>query len=453
MTFYRTVVYAGLTLLLGLGAVSAHAADGVSLDQALVKAYQTSPRLQARQAAVRAIDEQVAAAQAGWRPTLNGIGDLGYQQQVYNGTETSLRPRSLGLEISQPLLRLQTIPAIQSAKRAVDAARADLVSQEQQLLFDAVKAYMNLVRDEQVLKLRQNNEQVLQKQLTAAKDRFRVGEITRTDVSQAESRLASATAERILAEGNVASTKANYRRVIGEEPVAVKQPEKIPTLPVALDDVVAQAENANPDVIAARYAFEQADKDVDTTLARLLPEISAVGSAGRGWGQSTVLKDRTDSLSIGLRATVPLYQGGADYARTRQFKHTRSQRQLDYTETRLRAHEAAISAWQQHSSAVAATESRKAAVKANALALDGTEQEAKVGTRTTLDVLDAEQEYLNAQVNLVVAEHDAIVAAYQILAAIGKLTVTALQLPVEAYDPQKNYDENAAKWIGVGGGD
>ncbi len=425
-------------------------AQAETLDEALAKAYQTSPRLQARQAQLRAIDEQVAQAHAGWKPVLNGSGDMGYSQSVYAGSETSLRPRSMGVELSQPLLRLQTYSAIQSAKRAVDAARADLVSQEQQLLFDAVSAYMNMVHDTQVAKLQKNNEQVLQRQLDAARDRFRVGEITRTDVSQAESRLAGATAERIQADGTLASTKANYLRVIGQEPGMVTQPEKSPPLPTVLDDAIAQAENANPDVIAANYAYEQADKDVDTNLAKLLPEISLVGSATRGYGQNTVQRDRTDSLTIGLRATVPLYQGGAEYAATRAAKQTRSQRQLELQETRRRAHESAIQAWQQYTAAVAAIESRRAAVKANALALDGTQQEAKVGTRTTLDVLNAEQEYLTAQVNLVGAEHDAVVAAYQLLASGGKLTADNLKLAVQKYDPLQHYDTVAGKWIGVG---
>ncbi len=447
--FFRATLLTGTIL-----ATMAGAAHAETLDEALAKSYTTSPRLQARQAAVRAVDEQVAQANAGWKPSLNGTADYNYSQQVYGGTESSMHPRGLGLQLSQPVLRLQTFTAIQSAKRAVDAARASLTSQEQSLLLDAVSAYMNVVRDQSVLKLQQNNEQVLKRQLDAARDRFRVGEITRTDVSQAESRLAGATAERIQAEGTLAASKANYRRVIGDEPNDVKQPEKLPKLPAGIDEVISQAESVNPDVIAANYAFEQADKDVDTNLAKLLPEISLIGSANRDYSQSSLLAGRTDSLSIGLRATIPLYQGGAEYAATRQAKQTRSQRQLEFEETKLRAHESAIQAWQQHKAAVAAIESRRSAVKANAIALEGTQQEAKVGTRTTLDVLNAEQEYLNAQVSLVSAEHDAVVAAYQVLSAVGKLTVTDLQLPVtNVYDPEKHYDNVAGKWIGVGSGD
>lgn len=443
----KTMTRATLLSLLLISGV-AHAE---TLDEAMAKAYSTSPRLQARQAQLRAIDEQVAEANAGWKPTLNGSASYSYSQQVYQGTETSTHPRNLGVQLNQPLLKLQTFTAVQSAKRAVDAARATLTSQEQQLLFDAVSAYMNVVRDQSVLKLQKNNEQVLKRQLDAARDRFRVGEITRTDVSQAESRLADANAARIQAEGTLAASRANYKRVIGDEPAKTEQPEKMPALPGAIDEAIAQAESANPDVIAAQYAYEQADKDVDTNLARLLPEISVVGSATRAYGQSNLLKDRSDGLSIGLQATVPLYQGGAEYARTRQAKQTRSQRSLELDETKRLAQESAIRAWQLHKAAVAAIDSRRAGVKANALALEGIQQEAKVGTRTTLDVLNAEQEYLNAQVNLVSAEHDAVVAAYQVLSAVGKLTATDLKLPVQAYDPQQHYDDVAGKWIGVGG--
>jgi outer membrane protein len=448
----KKIVRASLLSVVMLGGWTV-VAQAETLDEALAKAYSTSPRLQARQAQVRAVDEQVAQANAGWKPVLNGSGNYGYSQQVYQGTESSNHPRGMGLQLSQPLLKLQTYPAIQAARRAVDAARADLTSQEQQLLFDAVTSYMNVVRDQSVLKLQQSNEQVLKRQLEAARDRFRVGEITRTDVSQAESRLAGAAAERIQAVGNLAASKANYRRVIGAEAESVKQPTAMPVLPAGLDDAVGLAESVNPDVIAAKFAYEQSDNEVDANLAKLLPEISIVGSAGRAYGQSSVLKERADSLTIGLSATVPLYQGGAEYARTRQSKQTRSQRQLEFEETKLRAHEAVIKAWQQHDAAVAAIESRRSAVKANAIALDGTQQEAKVGTRTTLDVLNAEQEYLNAQVNLVSAEHDAVVAAYQIMVAVGQLTVNNLKLPVKPYDPQAHYDDVAGKWIGVGGDD
>jgi outer membrane protein len=422
----------------------------VTLEQALAAAYQTSPRLQARQAAVRAIDEQVAVAQAGWRPSINGSANYGRTQQTISGSDAVTQPRGAGIEITQPLLRLQTITDIQAAKRAVDAARADLDSTEQELLLDAVTAYMNLVRDQQILKLRQNSEQLLERQLTAARDRFRVGEITRTDISEAESRLASATAERIQAEGVVAGTRANYRRVIGDEPTSVKQPETMPVLPTSLDDTIATAESSNPSVIAADFAYQQADKQVDTALAKLLPEISAVGSASRNWDQSPSVRDRADRLTIGLRATVPLYQGGADYAATRAAKQTRSQRQLELEETRRLAREAGIQSWHAYKSAMASITSRKAAVVAADLALDGAEQEARVGTRTTLDVLDAEEDALDAKVSLVSAEHDAVVAAYKLLAATGKLTATAQNLKVTRYDPKAYYDDNAGKWIGIG---
>ncbi|MGB4100959.1 MAG: TolC family outer membrane protein [Alphaproteobacteria bacterium] len=438
------------TALLAIGICGVAQAD--TLDEALAKAYLGSPRLQARQALLRSIDEQVAQAHAGWRPTLNGsaTAERAFQTPLSGGSGVT-HPRNLGLQLSQPLLRLQTYPEVVAAKRAVDSARADLVSQEQQLLFDTVSAYVNVLRDLAVLDLQKNNEQVLQKQLDATRDRFRVGEITRTDVSQSESRLAAATAERILAEGVLESSRANYVRVIGDAPKEVKKPEINLALPKTLDEAVAFAEGANPDVMAAKSAFEQSDQQVDSTLAALLPRIDLIGSAARGYDQSAALPQKTDTYAIGVRATIPLYQGGADYARTRQAKQTRSQRQLELEETRRRAHEAAVRAWQQYQSALAAIESRKSAVESNKIALKGTQQEAKVGTRTTLDVLNAEQEFLTAQVNLVRAEHDAVVAAYQIMAATGKLTAAELKLPVTLYDPQKHYDSVAGKWIGVGG--
>jgi TolC family type I secretion outer membrane protein len=427
-------------------------AQADTLEEALAKAYQSSPRLQARQALLRSIDEQVAQANAGWRPTLNGsaTAQRAFQTPLAGTGAGVTHPRNLGVQLTQPLLRLQTYPEIKAAKRAVDSARADLVSQEQQLLLDAVSAYVNVLRDEAVVNLQKSNEQVLQKQLDATRDRFRVGEITRTDVSQAESRLAAATADRIQADGTLQSSRANYVRVVGDEPKELKKPDAKLALPLNLGEATAVAEGANPDVLAAQAAFEQSDQQVDTALAQLLPKIDLIGSANRGYNVSAALPDKTDSYAIGVSVTIPLYQGGADYARTRQAKQTRSQRQLELEETRRRAHEAVVQAWQQYQAALAAIESRVSAVKSNEIALKGTRQEARVGTRTTLDVLNAEQEFLTAQVNLVRAEHDAVVASYQILVAVGKLTASELKLPVNLYDPQKHYDDVAGKWIGIG---
>lgn len=441
-----------LIIMLALLAGGAGTLRAETLDEALANAYQNSPRLQARQALLRSIDEQVAQAHAGWRPVLNGSADAKRTYQTpLPDSNAVLHPRTLQVELTQPLLRLQTIPEIKAAKRAVDAARADLQSQEQQLLFDGVSAYMNVLRDQAVIDLQKNNEQVLQKQLEASRDQFRVGEVTRTDVSQSESRHAAATADRIQAEGALESSRANYTRVIGGPPVELHKPDVKLPLPQALDEATAAAEAANPDVRAADFAYQQADQQTDTTLAQLLPRVDLIGSAARGYGLSNALPQKTDSYMVGVRATIPLYQGGADYARTRAAKQTRSQKKLEHEETRRRAHEAAVQAWQLYKTALAAIEARKSAVNSNKIALEGTRQEAKVGTRTTLDVLDAEQEYLSTQVNLVRAEHDAVVAAYQIMAAIGKLTAADLKLPVKLYDPQQHYDEAAGKWIGLGG--
>ncbi|MEJ0062085.1 MAG: TolC family outer membrane protein [Alphaproteobacteria bacterium] len=444
----KNVLLLSTAAILLLGSAAAHAD---TLDEALAKSYQGSPRLQAQQAQLRAIDEQVAQAHAGWRPTITGNAGASHGAQVFSGTRTTLKPRGVGVQLSQPLLRLRTIPEISAAKRAVDAARAGLQSQEQSLLFDAVSAYMNIYRDEAVLGLTKNNEQVLQKQLDASRDRFKVGEITRTDVSQSESRLARATADRIQAEGAAEQSRANYQRVIGDTPQDIRKPDINLPLPQTLDEAAETAEAANPDVIAAHFAFEGADETVDSNLASLLPQINLVGSAERDYDQTAAFGGRADSYTVGVQATIPLYQAGAEYSRTRQAKQTRSQRQLEYMEIRRRAHESAVQAWQQYKTALAAINSRKTEAETARLALTGTQEEAKVGTRTVLDVLDAEQDAFAAEVNLVRAEHDAVVGAYQILAAIGKLTAEGLNLSGPRYDPKEYHEDNAAKWIGIGG--
>ncbi|MBI1272787.1 MAG: TolC family outer membrane protein [Alphaproteobacteria bacterium] len=424
-----------------------------TLGEAFVKAYQTSPRLQAAQAELRAVDEQVAQALGGYRPTIDGSASVARTSQTRapgNGGDVR-QPRSVGIELSQPLFRgFRTSSGVSAAEQQVLAARATLQGAEQSLLLDTATAYMNVYRDLAVFNLSKNNEEVLRRQLEATQDRFEVGEVTRTDVSQAESRLARATSDRIQAEGNLKISQSNYLRLVGNEPRNISRPQVELATPQTLPEATEMAQYNNPSVVAAEHGIDQAKELVTQAEGSLLPEISLVGSAQRDWDASFTGPHEADSLTIGARATIPLYRAGTDYSRIRAAKQTAGQRQLEYDEAVRLARETAISAWQALVTGRAAIESRQAQVKAAELALDGVKQEAAVGTRTVLDTLDAEQELLDARVQLVGAERDMVVAVYQVKAAVGRLTAKALDLPVAIYDPTAYYEENSGKWIGVG---
>ncbi|NDC55907.1 MAG: hypothetical protein EBZ69_03715 [Alphaproteobacteria bacterium] len=336
-----------------------------------------------------------------------------------------------------------------SAKARVMGTRARLVAVEQQLLLDAATAYVNVYRDQAVLGLTKSNEVVLRRQLEATQDRFDAGEVTRTDVSQAESRLARAVSDRIQAEGNLESSRANYVRIVGRAPEGITKPGVEIPLPASEDEAVETSQFNHPSVAQAEYALDQADHDVTTTTGALLPEISGVAAATRSYDQSFVGPHRVDTTSVGVRATIPLYTGGADYARIRASKQTVAQRQQELDDQVRRAKESAVQAWQQLVTARAAIDARQKQVSASEMALEGVKQESSVGTRTTIDVLDAEQELLDAKVSLVRAERDEIVAIMRTKASVGQLTAKELGLPVNYYDPALYYDDNAESWFGV----
>jgi len=330
------------------------------------------------------------------------------------------------------------------------AERARLWSAEQSVLLDAATAYMDVVRDEATLELNINNEQRLMRQLEAAQDRFRVGEITRTDVAQAESRLAQATATRIGAEGNLAISRATYRRVMGEYPATLTPPPRARNRPTSREDTQDQASNNNPNVIAAEYAEVASRDDVRTVAGELLPEVTVTGDYTHSENSSTTAStQRTDTRSITARVTMPLYEAGAITARYRAAQQTQAQRRSEVDEARRGAVETATRAFEQFETARARFESFSQVIASAEIALDGVQQEASVGSRSVLDVLDAEQELLTAQVNQVQAARDEFVATFQLLAAVGRFTAADLGLPVEFYDAEEYYKRVRNKWWGL----
>lgn len=450
--------FLGLLCLVTLVApISVTAVEPDPFIQALAQAYQNNPGLLAERARLRAVDENVPEALSGWRPDVTANTSIGQTEQDLDisggstaGGSRSFTPRSVGVQATQPLFRGgRTVGGVRLAEAQVKAQRASLQNAEQQLLLNASTAYLDVVAAQAEVELNKSNEEVLRRQLDATRNRFEVGEVTQTDVSQSESRLQDATANRIQAEGTLANRRASYARYVGAMPGVLKQPELSFKELTTMDAAVTMAENQNPNVVAALFNLDAAREQVTVTKGGLLPEVNLVASANRGWESSSTI-NRQDNLQIVAQATVPLYRSGADYARSRAALQTVTQFRQLLEESRRQAREGATSAWQSLKTTEAAIVARRAAVEANKIALEGVREESTVGTRTTLDVLDAEQEYLNAEVNLVRAERDNAVAVMQLRAALGSLTAEALQLPVDVYNPQTHYDSVRNKWIGFG---
>ena len=426
-----------------------------TLLEALATAYQTNPTLLAQREQLRSTNEQVAQALSGYRPFAQADADAGFEWTDTESTipgaggDETLNPASLGITVRQPIYRGgRTEADVRRAENTIFAQRAALQSTEQQVLFDASEAYMNLVRDQAVLELTINNEQVLERQLQASRDRFAVGEITRTDVSQAESRLARATADRIQAEGNLRSARATYESVIGAVPVEVRAPPPLPNLPASLDETVVLAEANNPQIIAALFNEEAADATIDLVRGELLPELNLDGEVRRSYEPSGTI-DEADRAAVIARLTVPLYQSGAVSSRVREARYLAGQRRVEVNQAQRDVVELAVRSWEALTTARASIQSRVAQVQSAEIALDGVQQEAQVGARTVLDVLDAEQELLDARVALVESERDEVVASFGVLAAIGALTAIELQLPVDYYDVEQDYLETRSRWWGT----
>lgn len=443
--------YAVAALLLGTAAQGTPAA-AMTLEEALAAAYVTNPTLQAQRAAVRATDEEVPQALSGWRPTITTSASFGRTEvDTETGgvaTERDLDSRDAAIVLTQPLFRgFRTVNAVDAAENTVLAARSELTSTEQSVLLSAAQAYMDVLRDMAVLELNINNQQVLRRQLEAARDRFQVGEITRTDVSQAESRLAGAIADRIAAEAQLESARATFERIVGVPPEDLRVPDVVPNLPTSLEQAVALAVESQPEVLAAVFNSRAALESVDVVRGELWPEVSLQAVYEQAW-DTTVAGDERETTQLVANLTFPLYQSGAVYSRLRQAKHTAGQRRLEVDQAQVTAREAAIQAWEALQSARAQIESISSQVEAAQVALEGVQREAQVGARTVLDVLDAEQELLDARVNLVRAERNERVAAFELLAAVGRLTAGSLDLPVEIYDPSVHYRDVRNQWIG-----
>lgn len=456
----RSLALAGSLCLVLPAAVQA---EEFQLLEALSTAYETNPRLKAARAELGAVNEQVPQALSGWRPTVQVTASAGKDRSFSEGggfasgaggssgrVQETTTPRQGAIEIVQPLYRGgRTVAGVERAENEVQAQRFRLENTEQTVLLDAVTAYMDVWRDMAEVRLNENNEQRLQRQLEATRERFEVGEITRTDVAQAESRLAGARAERIAAEGRLRSSRAVFREVIGQDPARdLTAPEAVDGLPESLAAAISQAEENNPTVQAAEFDERASERQVRAREGELLPEIQLRGrlSAGR---ETSFAGSETESASIVAEVTIPIYQAGLVSSQVREAKQVNNQRRMEREVSRRSVRQETVTAWEEWTSSQAQITSLQSQVEAAEVALEGVRQENAVGARTVLDVLDQEQELLDAQVSLVRARREDIVASFRLLSAIGRLTAPELGLDVDYYDPREDYKAVRDSWFGL----
>lgn len=425
-------------------------ASAETLAKAIASAYSGNPTLNAERARQRGTDEQVPQALSGWRPTITAEGSLGREWSDTDTTpRSSTTPADATIILSQPIFRgFKTINGAKAAEANVDAGRQSLLAVEQDIIFQVIQAYMNVIRDRKIVTLRQKNLAVLNQQLKAADDRFAVGEITKTDVAQSTARVAQARAGVASANANLAISVASYEKTVGYKPGKLVFP-KPARLPKSLAAAQSLAQEINPNILSAAFVADASDYNVEVTRGDLLPEISLRASA-----EVAEDLDRSRGSSENARVegilTIPLYEAGRVYSSVRQAKHVASQRKLEVIRSARSVREAVSNAWNNLISARQTIAAARSQVSASELALEGVRQEYLVGSRTTLDVLDAESEVVAARITAVQAERDQIVASYQILGSIGQLTARDLKLPVDYYDAEENYLNVRGKWFGTG---
>ncbi len=455
MTFRLKFMAAALSGVALFGVVAISQAHAESLADAMRVAYRKNPTLQADRARQRGTDELVPAAKSGWRPTITASADA---RRTWSDTSVS-GPRNntalnLNIQLSQPVFRgFKTVEGVKSAKSSVEEGRQLLLATEQSVLLSVASAYLTVVRDRQILSIRQQNVRNLDKQARAAASRFEVGEVTRTDVSQSRARVSGAQGDVAASKANLEGSVANYIAAVGHKPGKLKY-TRLGKVPGSLEGALSTAQEINPNILAASWAFDASRHDVEVAKGDLLPELN-LEAAGRYTVSPEKGVAHSESFAVAGVLTVPIYQSGREYASIRQAKQTSSRRQIAIVEATREVRRQVTASWYTMVSSQQSISSAKSQVAAAALALDGINQEYLVGSRTTIDVLNAEQEVLSARIGLVNAEYAQMISQYQLLQSMGKLTSRHLGLGGHIYDPKVNYDRVKDKWIGgdIGTGD
>ncbi len=466
-TLVATLALAGLLL--------STAGDAETISNALGRAYMGNPDLNQQRAGTRATDETVARAKASYRPTATGTASAGFNRTDYNlGLNTLNTTGSAAQGGTSPtggggLLNQSSFPSqatltvtenifngnrsangVRQAESQVFQSREQTRNTEQNTLQNGATAYMNVLRDTAILELNKNNITVLEEQLRQTRDRFNVGEVTRTDVAQAESSLATARSTYFTAQANLQTSIANYRQVIGVEPRRLEAARPIdPLLPRTLDLAITVSLAEHPSIQSAFHNVDAAQLQVQLNEAQLYPTLNVVGTVTAQNAYQGYPNGRLFNGQVMGQLSVPLYSGGDNYAAVRQAKELLSQARLQADLQRDTVRANVVSSWGQLESSKAVIRSSMAAVKASEIALDGVREEAKVGQRTTLDVLNAQQTLLQSRVNLVSAQRDRVVASYVVFASVGRLSAANLGLAVIEYDPTIHFQQVKDKWIGL----
>ncbi|MCQ2741475.1 MAG: TolC family outer membrane protein [Alphaproteobacteria bacterium] len=420
----------------------------------LGKTYNSNPTLAAGRAALRATDENVAMAKSGYRPNISISGSYREgENKVKKGVGTDGNYDSLNgsANVKQPLFNgYSTVNSVKSADRAVKAAQNNLSNIEQNVLLEASKAYLDVLQNRAIVGLQKNNEELLKKKLDETKERFKVGEVTRTDVSQAEARYSLAVSNRIASEGTLEASVATYVQLIGDEPTDLFEPVQMKQLlPTSYDTALEIAMRDSFKIKQAEHLYASKGYEVYANTGDLWPSISADGSVSSSKYNRAEGDTTSENAEWGINLTVPLYEGGATRAKIRQSKYQKWQAQEGVLEAKRSVKSSVRTAWENMKSNEAQLQAIVDQIQANAVALDGVQKEEALGNRTILDVLDAYQELLNSKVNEVKSKRSYYVSAMNLLASMGKMTAKNLNLNVELYDADKYYKETRGKWFSL----
>jgi outer membrane protein len=447
---------AATALLLAYAGPAPALAD--TIEAALVRAYQNNPQLNAQRASVRVTDENVPQALSGYRPRVAVTASGGYQYtDVLSGAGGATAhlsgtqvPRSVGATVTQTLFNgQQTANRTRAAEGQVSAAREGLRVLEQSVLLAGATIYMDYLRDSAIVEVQKSNVRVLEQTLKQTRDRFNVGEVTRTDVAQSEAQLAAGRTQQLTAESNLTTTRSNFRRIIGNEPNALSAGSPVDRfLPGTLPGAIDLGLTENPNVTASMFGIDVSYLNVKVNEGALFPTVTLQASVQQSYEQTISIPRQFGAAAV-AQVSVPIYQGGGEYALIRQSKETLAQQRLALEQVRDQTRASVVQAWGQLLAGRAQVSSAQAQVQASEIALNGVREEAKAGQRTTLDVLNAQQALVNARVALVTAQHDRVVASYAVLNAVGRLSPTVLKLGTTVYDPSVHYHQVRDSWVGV----
>lgn len=445
------MMYKKILLALSLSTFLNAAAHAETIYEAMSEAYNTNPTLHGERAASGAQNENAAYARSGFRPTVAvGASYTDSHNKITGSNTLDGYNKKYSGKVTQPIFNgFQTYNSVKSADSSAKAEISNLYAVEQEILLGASSAYLDVMRDEAIVKLQKNNERLLKKQLDETLARFDVGEVTRTDVAQSRASYAQAQSDVISAEGTLAISQATYMQIIGRMPVSLQDPSSITKLfPKRFDEAMNYARENNYTLLAARKQLDSAEYNVNSNTGALLPEVSFSAATGK---QTVSNHDgrnpTTRSTEYTVDMSMPLYSGGATRAKIRQSKYNRWQAQENVVASERAVISGVTSYWQSMQTNKSNITSIQAQIKASAIALEGTQKEEALGNRTVLDVLNAYQTLLTSQVNEVKALHDYYLSGLQLLQTMGKLTAKKLALNVDYYDAEGHYQNTKHKWL------